>query len=218
VGPTVASTPPRNAGADHWRAPRELELTPILAAAREAFSQHGFDGTSVRDIASRVGVTVPALYYHYENKEAILFALLDASIERLYRLCVAAVEGGTDPVERLLNLVDCIVAYMAGVGKSAILDAEIRALSPDARAAYSRKRHRIETMLVEAIEAGVQTGAFEVRYPADTARALLGMFQAIPMWFRLEGKLKRSELAQRYRDIVVHTLGATAEAVARADR
>jgi hypothetical protein len=38
------------------------------------------------------------------------------------------------------------------------------------------------------------------------------------MWFRLEGKLKRSELAQRYRDIVVHTLGATAEAVARADR
>src|SRR6478735_2072273 len=58
-----------------WRDCRPVELTDLLRHASEAFYEQGFYGTTVRDIAARLGVTVPALYYHHENKEAILVAV-----------------------------------------------------------------------------------------------------------------------------------------------
>ncbi len=63
-----------------WRVFEPLQLGPILEHALEAFGENGFHGTTVRDLARRVGVTVPALYYHHENKEAVLVTLLDAAV------------------------------------------------------------------------------------------------------------------------------------------
>jgi AcrR family transcriptional regulator len=48
----------------------------ILAAARDAFEAGGEAGLSVRDIAGRVGVTPMAIYRHFENKQAIIDALV----------------------------------------------------------------------------------------------------------------------------------------------
>jgi AcrR family transcriptional regulator len=47
----------------------------ILDIAGDLFAQHGYDGTSIRDIASALGTSKAALYYHFENKDAILLAL-----------------------------------------------------------------------------------------------------------------------------------------------
>ena len=210
AGPDAAAPP-------DWRAPGEPELTPILRAALEAFSEVGYHGAPVRDIAARVGVTVPTLYYYHENKEAILFSLLDVSITRLHGLCQAALADAVDsPEARFLNLVECVVIYMANAGKLARLDAEIRVLSPALRKIYSAKRHEIETIFVQVIDSGVQTGVFQVLSPADTARALLGMYQAIPTWFQPRGRVNAPELARRYKDISAHTVGAPPAVIAMA--
>lgn len=50
----------------------------ILDAALEVFGEYGYDGGSMRQIASRIGVTEPALYRHYAGKEAIFIALMRA--------------------------------------------------------------------------------------------------------------------------------------------
>lgn len=47
----------------------------ILDVALELFTEQGYDKTSLREIADRLGVTKAALYYHFERKEDILFAL-----------------------------------------------------------------------------------------------------------------------------------------------
>ncbi|GAA4916754.1 TetR family transcriptional regulator [Actinomycetospora succinea] len=47
----------------------------VLAAARRLFTDRGYDGTSMRDIAAEVGLTTAALYYHFPAKDAILAAL-----------------------------------------------------------------------------------------------------------------------------------------------
>ena len=49
----------------------------ILDAALELFSQHGYAGTSVRQIAARVGLRPSSLYSHFDGKEAILSTLID---------------------------------------------------------------------------------------------------------------------------------------------
>jgi len=194
----------------HWRDSPALELSPILEAALDAFYEHGYHGTSVRELAARVGVTVPALYYHHENKEAILFALLNASIERLLAGCLEAyAEAAGDPELQFFNLVECAARFMAASGKVAFLDAEIRSLSPELRAGYSAKRDQIESMLLKSLQAGVRTGIFSVTEPRDTSRALLGMIQAIATWYRPDGDLSPDDVAARYVDIAAHTVGAT---------
>src|SRR3954454_8655192 len=49
----------------------------IRAVALELFSERGYDKTSLREIAERLGVTKAAVYYHYRTKEEILSSLLD---------------------------------------------------------------------------------------------------------------------------------------------
>ncbi len=49
----------------------------ILLAAKELFLQEGYDATTIRKIADRVGVSAPALYLYFADKEAILIALCD---------------------------------------------------------------------------------------------------------------------------------------------
>ena len=52
----------------------------ILAAALDMFSQKGYDGTNIRELASALGLVKSALYRHFESKEAIWNALLDEMI------------------------------------------------------------------------------------------------------------------------------------------
>jgi AcrR family transcriptional regulator len=47
----------------------------ILDVALDLFTEQGFDGTSLRQIAEQLGVTKAALYYHFESKDSILMAL-----------------------------------------------------------------------------------------------------------------------------------------------
>jgi AcrR family transcriptional regulator len=55
--------------------PRGATRDRILDVALELFNEQGYDKTSLREIAERLGVTKAALYYHFERKEDILLEL-----------------------------------------------------------------------------------------------------------------------------------------------
>src|SRR5579864_3751687 len=57
------------------RRPRGAMREEILDVALELFNEQGYDGTSLREIAERLGITKAALYYHFERKEDILLEL-----------------------------------------------------------------------------------------------------------------------------------------------
>jgi AcrR family transcriptional regulator len=67
----------------------------ILDVALDLFTDHGFDGTSMRQIAERLGLTKPSIYYHFASKEDILLALHmrvhELSKEALARLAGQAI-------------------------------------------------------------------------------------------------------------------------------
>jgi AcrR family transcriptional regulator len=199
-----------------WRDLPPVELSPILSASLDAFSEVGFHGSTVRDIAARIGVTVPALYYHHENKEALLFALLETSIDRVHHVCAAALtKASEDPIVSFGYLVEALVLHMTNSRKLATLDAEIRCLTPQHRSDYGNRRREIQDILEHAIELGSEAGVFHVTSAADTARALLGMIQAVAVWYRPEGSLSPVELAKKYVDISARAVGASDEVVER---
>ncbi len=76
---TAAHAEPLGSGneAEEPDGPREAASTKerILDVALDLFTEKGFDGTSLREIAERLGVTKAALYYHFASKDDILMAL-----------------------------------------------------------------------------------------------------------------------------------------------
>ncbi len=49
----------------------------IIRAALRLFLQKGIEKTSMNDIAKSIGITKPAIYYHFENKEAVILGVLE---------------------------------------------------------------------------------------------------------------------------------------------
>jgi len=193
---------------EDWRRFDALELAPTLAGAMEAFHEKGYHATSVRDIANRVGLTVPALYYHHGSKEGMLVELLSGSVQHLHaRVRRSVADAGADPAARFANFVECVVLFTTQRRQLAVLDAEIRALSPPNRRAYAKVRKQIEDLLLTIVREGIEAGTFAVSHPQDTVRALLGMFQAVATWYDPEGILSPAELSARYVEIAFQTVG-----------
>lgn len=65
----------------------------ILDAALEVFGEKGYDGGSMREIASKVGVSEPALYRHFSGKEAIFLGLLRLGAGHLKSETLALLSG-----------------------------------------------------------------------------------------------------------------------------
>ena len=71
----------------------------ILSAACDLLVTGGLDGLSMRKLATRVGVTAPALYRYYESKETVLVDVVGEAFKVFAQYLYRAVEGRT-PVER----------------------------------------------------------------------------------------------------------------------
>ncbi|EHR50777.1 transcriptional regulator [Saccharomonospora marina XMU15] len=200
-----------------WRHYEPLDLTPILAGALDAFYEHGFHGTTVRDIARRVGLTVPALYYHHENKEGVFTALLELGTgDVAWRVRAAAAAGGERPQQQFVNVVEAIVLHTTQRLQLSALDLELRHLSARNRRRYAARRKEIEDLLLGIVQAGVRDGVFTATVPEETARAVLGMCQSIARWYRPDGPLSPADVARRYIDIALLTVGARPGAADRA--
>jgi AcrR family transcriptional regulator len=82
----------------------------IRAVALEMFSTRGFDQTSLREIAERVGLTKASLYYHYSSKQALLLAVVDPVLAGWRAIADDTVELAHNPenvrkvVERCLDV------------------------------------------------------------------------------------------------------------------
>jgi len=195
-----------------WRDCRPVELTDLLRHASEAFYEQGFHGTSVRDIAARVGVTVPALYYRHENKEAILVAVLRSVMADLLPRGEAAVaDGQGDPVREMANLIESVVLHLTVRARVASLDTEYRYLGPEARARYTELRRSNELLMRSVVARGIEQGVFVADDASETTRGLLGMFQAIARWYHESGTLTPEQVARRYVEMSLAMLGVSRE-------
>ena len=98
----VASTRKRR-GEGHTR------RDEILQAAKELFLQEGYEATTIRKIADRVGVSAPALYLYFADKEAIMLALCDQTFGFLIEKIGAIEKQRLNPREQLRQ---CGEAYI----------------------------------------------------------------------------------------------------------
>lgn len=78
----------------------------ILAAARAIAVEEGWQAVTTRKVADRIEYSQPTIYEYFENKEAILLALLCSGFEQLLVVQQAAASSTSDPETRLLAMND----------------------------------------------------------------------------------------------------------------
>ncbi len=76
----------------------------ILSAAREIATEEGWQAVTTRKVAERIEYSQPTIYEYFENKEAILLALLREGYEQLVAAVQAAFNSTPDPEARLLAI------------------------------------------------------------------------------------------------------------------
>lgn len=158
------------------RSPRRIQREQeILGATRALFDERGVRDAQIEDIAKAVGINRAIIYRHFSGKEE-LFAMtlvgylneLDAALsvdddpagdppDRLRRVAGAFLEFG----ERYPAFVDCAHALLRRRGNE--LMAEV---SEAVMFKLGRSMTACLTHFVEALEAGVKSGDFEVRDPS----------------------------------------------------
>jgi AcrR family transcriptional regulator len=149
----------------------------ILLAGLGLFAEHGYHGTSIRDIAAGADVQSASLYAHFPSKEAILAELVLAGHEEHHtRLVTALLDSGTDPRDRLAALVRAhIQAHTDHPMLAVVATSEMHALSPQAAAPAAAVRRRSEALLAEVLAMGHQQGVFDLVHLEATAAAIGGM-------------------------------------------
>lgn len=73
----------------------------ILDAAAECFSRSGYEGTSVRDIATSAGILPGSMYYHFASKEELLGAVHDEGLSKVKTNVAEAIARENEPWARL---------------------------------------------------------------------------------------------------------------------
>ncbi len=82
----------------------------ILDAASHLFVRGGYNGLSMREIAEMVGISKPALYYHYKDKDDLILAMLIDCLEEYIGLLDHGLKTSTSTYESLEGIVQSIFA------------------------------------------------------------------------------------------------------------
>lgn len=186
--------------------------TLIIKAAIAVMAEHGYHGTSVRDIAERADLSPASLYNHFASKQGILVAIMERGIDELLRRTRAALDDApADPAARLRAIVAVHVLYhLEDQGGTLLGTSELRALEESARTTHVAKRRCQERIFADVVTEGVRRGAFTTPYPEEAARAIVTMCTAVAAWYRPDGALTRPEITARYQTLALATAGASA--------
>jgi AcrR family transcriptional regulator len=191
---------PRNAN------PHAATRVDILKSAAKAFRKLGYHGATVEQIAAALHMKKGNLYYYFKNKEEILFACHQYSLDQLMEILEGIQHGSANPDEKLRQL---IVAFVHTIldelhGTALLLDLE--ALTPAHLKAVIVRRDRFERGVREVLEEGMADGTFAAGDAKLRAFAVFGAVNWIPRWFKPQGASTSQQIADLFADYLISGL------------
>jgi AcrR family transcriptional regulator len=177
-------------------APLNSRRAEICRRAAQIFQEHGFDATSVSDIARALDMTKAGLYHYFTSKEALLFEIMMFGLDRVHEEVLVPVRAIRDPEVRLRQLIlrHARIATRAR-GAVAFLVDEARALPPAQRTKIEHRMRIYIDLLRDTIAELKKTGRLRDIDPTVAAFSIAGMILWLPRWFRNGGRLSPEEAA-----------------------
>ena len=178
--------PPANA-ARGTRRPQRYDADSLLEVAVEVFTERGYDGTSMEDLARAAGITKSSFYYHVSGKEELLRRSLDRALDGLFAVLGEPASQAGPAIDRLEHVVRRSIEVLVDQLPHVTLLLRVRGNTRVERRALERRREfgrAITKLVAEAVEEG------DLRAGIDeglTARLLFGMINSVVDWYRPNG-------------------------------
>ncbi len=182
ISPTVpgqdpTASPPR-------RGRPGYDLASVLAVAVEVFNERGYDRTSMRDLADRLGIAKSAIYHHVAGKEELLRLALDRALAGLSAAADQARVLPAPAIERLEYLIRGSIDVLEAELPYVTLLLRVRGNTKVERAALDQRR-AFDRFVAELVAQAVRDG--DIRPDVDamvTARLLFGLVNSLVEWDR----------------------------------
>ena len=180
-------------------APILSRKTQIDRTATTLFRARGYAATSMRELATALGLEAGSLYSHIKSKEEILHRVCFGLADAFFAGFDAATADATAPVATQLRLaIEAHVQVLTRDGAaSAVFLHEWRHLSEPARTEFLALRDRYELGFRTLIARGLAAGELHAPDAAFAALTLLASLNWLPAWYRPDGKLSPDEIAHR---------------------
>jgi len=175
----------------------------ILKSAAAAFRRLGYHGATVEKIAAMLHMKKGNLYYYFHNKEEILFACHQYSLDRLLAQLDEIEQSSLAPDEKLRQLIGFFVHTILDELHGTALFLELEALSPAHLKTVIARRDRFDHGIRHILEEGIRMGLFG---PADAkllSFAILGAVNWIPRWYNPAGPAASQEIADQFADYLI---------------
>jgi len=168
----------------------------IRSAAVDLMFERGFHGTSMREVASRVGIQMSSLYHHYPSKQSLLIYIMESTMNDLIGLAKQVMDVESDPKSKLGAVIRMHVSYHALRRKeNFITDSELRSLDEVARASIVSLMDSYSAMFRKCLVAGQKAGTFRSADPSVVLAALFGTISSVPTWYKPGGRLSLDAIA-----------------------
>lgn len=189
----------------------EVKRDVVLLTAAHLFLEHGYRRTSMSELAKRLKITKPALYYYFQNKEEI--------VVECYRRGIAVIEDGLDHalVSHSTGF-DKVKAYVEAYA-TAVVDHEFGrcvamlddgALSPGTRREVRSLKRRIDATLRNYIEQGMRDGSIAACDAKLASFAIAGAVNWIGAWYQPGGPLTAEAIGKQFASLLTNGLHGSA--------
>ncbi len=172
----------------------------ILREATRQFAEKGFAGTTMREVAEAARCTKPALYYHFENKEALFLAVIRSRTDAISAILHAAFTAPRSVRERLEGAAQAYFDYVRREPTAIKVlwrsEMHVQHGQPSFDWVSVRKRYWEQLRLL--LEEGVASGELGAEIDLDDAlHALVGIVDIRCRLWVLQGEPIPEDAAQR---------------------
>jgi AcrR family transcriptional regulator len=188
---------------------QDIKRDAVLQTAAHMFLEQGYRRTSMSDLAKRLQITKPALYYYFRNKEELLVECYRAGITLIETLLdKALVSRGTG--------LDKVKVYIEAYAKSVVLHdfgrcvsmLDENELSSETRKQVRALKRRIDASIRGYIEEGVADKSIAPCDPKLASFAMSGAINWIGTWYKPSGPLSGLEIASHFAYLLTEGLRA----------
>jgi TetR/AcrR family transcriptional regulator, cholesterol catabolism regulator len=180
----------------------------ITSGAGYLFVRNGYHGTSMRDVADRVGLRASSLYRHVKSKQELLHRVLDRLMDEALDGAKAALAGHESP-EQCIELLVRANVCLARPSETALLQSELKNLEKRYRDQIIRKQDQYRKLWVSILRKGVEQGVFRIEDPKLAFFGIIGALNYVENWFNPAGLLSREQVAEVFSRWILRSLGVS---------
>jgi AcrR family transcriptional regulator len=167
----------------------------VVYQAAKAFARHGYDQTTMQELAATMGLATGALYHYFGGKEKLLAAICDQLMEPLLEQATELLRDDEPAERQLAALVRLWVAHVVEHRDHMLVFQQERHLieSGDRWRKVRASRKAFERLMADVLARAHPRGDSRL-----ALLALLGMVNHTAQWYRPRGELSAEQIADGY--------------------